>query len=73
MSDSRKVPRAPFANVKTMAAVSSTGNPRVAFDVTACTVTIGPTSDIRLFTSWIRLSRIGPPPGRRRHPSPTSK
>ena len=63
MSESRNVPSAPFAKVNTMAAVSSTGKPRVAFDVTACTRTMSPTSESRLFTSWIRLSRIGPPPG----------
>ena len=73
MSDSRKVPSAPPANVNTMAAVSSTGKPRAAFDVTACTRTIGPASDRRLFTSWTRLIRIGPPPGRRRQPPPTAK
>ena len=73
VSDSTNVPSAPFANRNTMAAVSSTGKPRVAFEVTACTSTTSPTSDSRLFTSWIRLSRIGPPPGSRRQPPPASK
>ena len=57
-----------MAKVNTMAAVSSTGNPRVALEVTAWTLTMSPTSDSRLFTSWVRLSRDGtaarfaPPP-----------
>jgi hypothetical protein len=73
VSDSRNVPSAPPAKRKTIAAVSSTGKPRVAFDVTAWTVTMSPTRDIRLFSSWVRLSRIGPPPALRRQPPPTSK
>ena len=51
VSDSRNVPSAPFAKVKTMAAVSSTSYPRVALDVAACTRTMSPTSRSRLFTS----------------------
>jgi hypothetical protein len=73
VSESRNVPSAPLANVNTMAAVSSTWKPRVAFEVVACTRTTSPTRDCRLFTSWMRLSRIGPPPGCRRQPPPTSK
>jgi hypothetical protein len=46
-----------------IAAVSSTGKPRVALEVIACTETISPTNCMRLLTSWIRLSKIGPPPG----------
>jgi len=67
------VPSAPFAKVNTIAAVSSTAKPRVALDVTAWTRTMSPTRVSRLFTSWMRLSRIGPPPGCRRQPPPTSK
>src|ERR1700674_2545443 len=45
-----------------IATVSSTGKPRVARDEKACTATISPHSMRRLCTSWIMLSRIGPPP-----------
>ncbi len=58
-----RCPARRWRSVKIIAAVSSTGKPRVAFDVTAWTLTMSPTSASRLFTSWIRLSRIGPPPG----------
>ena len=51
MSDSMKVPSAPLAKRNAMAAVSSTGKLRVAFDVNACTATISPHSERRLPTS----------------------
>jgi hypothetical protein len=41
-------PNAPLANVNTIAAVSSTGKPRTAFEVTAWTRTMSPTSERRL-------------------------
>ena len=43
VSESMNVPSAPFANRNTMAAVSSTGKPRVALDVVAWTATMSPT------------------------------
>ncbi len=63
MSDSRNVPSAPRAKRSAIAAVSSTGKPRAAFDVNAWIETISPASARRLSISWIMLSRIGPPPG----------
>ncbi len=63
VSESRNVPSALLAKRKTIAAVTSTGNPRVEFDVNAITVSMSPISDSRMFTSWVRLSRMGPPPG----------
>jgi hypothetical protein len=44
-----------------MAAVSSTGKRRVALERIACTAAMPPTSEMMLFTSWMRFSRIGPP------------
>ena len=66
VSDSMNVPSAPLAKRRMIATVSSTGCPRTAFEAMACTDAMSPHSIRRLWISWIRLMRIGPPPISRR-------
>jgi hypothetical protein len=65
-SDIVMVPMAPFANVRSSAAVTSTAKPRTLLELNACTSTISPQMKRRLSMSCTRLLSNGPPPTSRR-------